>query len=188
MTPEQINRCLELKRIPLTRKMLFDHYQLAIGMIAIGGGGLNLYLWNDLISGENFFLVLAILFIIPALYIFLYLGRKQLKLKKLQIHFEDNSSAYFKAKGVFSFYKWDILEENGTNYIKALRKDSIFGYQSPWKGRAISVFIKQGYIYMISMYHPSTQSDFLTANKRNIILFERKINEFTLNNKCTSTD
>ena len=168
--------------------MLYDHYQLAIVMTAIAGGGLYMYFWNTLISGENGFLVLAILFIIPALYIFFYLGKKQLKLIKVPFRFEDNDTAYYKAKDVFSYYKWDILEENGTNYIKALRKDSIFGRQNPWKGRAISVFIKQGEIYLISLYHPRTQSEFFAANKRNVILFERKIKELNLNNKQKSTD
>jgi hypothetical protein len=188
MTSEQINRILEFKRIPLTFKMAFNHYFLAIMMAVIGCFCIYEFIWTDLISGAEGLLILGILCLLPAVYIFFYLGKKQLKLQKVQLRFLDDRSAYLKAKDVFAYYKWDILEENGTNYIKALRKDSLFGKQLDNRGRAIFVFIEKGYIYAISLYHPQTQSEFFGITARNIKLFERRINELTLINKQPNAD
>jgi len=181
--PDQINRILELKRIPLTISMTLSHYLLGIIMVVIGCFCIYKFIWNDLISGAEGFLVIGIPCILLALYIFFYLGKKQLKLKKVQLHFEDDKTAYIIAKEVFAFYKWDIMEENGINYIKALRADSFFGVKSPWKGRAISIFIKQGNIFVISLYTPDTRADIFGINASNVILFEQKIKELSSNNR-----
>ena len=179
MDPEQINRILELKRIPLTISMTIHHYLSAIILAVFGCFCIYNYIWNDLISGEEGYLVIGIPCLLPALYIFFYLGKKQLKLKKVQLQFEDDKTAYMRSKEVFAFYKWDIMEENGINYIKAFRADSFFRRKSPWKGRAISIFIKQGNIYVISLLSPYTQAGIGGYNARNVLLFERKIKELS---------
>jgi hypothetical protein len=176
--PEQINRILEEKRIPLTNlSMILMHYTMVFPALLLFF--VFLYIYFD--SGDVFGLFIAAPCLFLALFIIFYLGKKQLKLIMVQFHFADDRSAYLKAKEVFAFYRWDIIEENGINYIKALRADSFIGGKSPWKGRAVSIFIKQGYIYIISLYHPYTQADIFGFNARNVIIFERKIKELTLN-------
>lgn len=180
MEPELLSRILEEKRIPLTNLRMILMYYFAV-FPALLGFFLFLYFYLD--SGDAFGLVIAIPWLFLALFILLYLGKKQLKLKMVQYHFADDRFAYLKAKEVFLFYRWDIIEENGINYIKALRADTFFGVKLPPRGRAVSIFIEQGNIYIISLFHPWTKADILGLNSRNVLLFERKIKELTLNNK-----
>jgi hypothetical protein len=179
--PEQIKRILEEKRIPLTNlRMVLMHYAMVFP--ALFGFFFFLYIYFD--SGDAFGLFMAAPWLFFALFITLYLGKKSLKLKKIQYHFADNRQAYTAAKKVFEFYKWDVLEENSINYIKAFRADYYFiKRKSPWKGRSISVFIEFGNIYIISLYHPRTQAEIFGDLTRNVKLFENKINDLFLNNK-----
>jgi len=159
--------------------MTLHHYLSAIIIAVFGCFWIYEYIRTDHISGAGGCLIMGIPCLLLALYIFLYLGKNQLKLKKIQLHFEDERTAYIMAKKVFAFYKWDILEENGINYIKAFRANSFFGKKSPWQGRAISIFIKQGSIFVISLFTPYTKADISGMNARNVLLFERKIKELS---------
>ncbi|MEI6854306.1 MAG: hypothetical protein WCL06_15770 [Bacteroidota bacterium] len=181
MDPEQINRILQEKRIPLTNlRRIIEHYTMVFPALFLFF--CCLYIYFDI--GDAFGLFMAAPCLFFALFIIFYLGKKSLKLKKVQYHFADNRQAYIAAKKVFEFYKWDILEENSINYIKAFRADYYFiKRKSPWKGRSISVFIEFGNIYIISLYHPRTQAEIFGDLTRNVKLFENKINEFVLINK-----
>lgn len=189
MTSEQINEILAAKRIPLTFKKALSHYYLAIVMGPLGCFFVFEYIWNVRISGDEFILVFGILIIFFSSYLVLFSGKKQLRLQKIQFRFLDDESAYLKAKCIFAYYHWGILEENGTNYIKALRADTNIAFNSlkgrlasmsgfvSWQGRAVSVFIEHGYIYINSLYHPVSQADFFGTNARNIRLFKKRIFE-----------
>jgi hypothetical protein len=180
MTAEQVSEILKLKRIPLTPKMAFNHYFLAMVMKILGCICLYLFIWNDLIEGEYFPLILALHFIIPALYIFLFLGKKQLKLNKIKTRYLDNKTAFILSKATFNCLNWKIIQEIADVYVVALRQYHLGGVPIERGAQAISVFIENGEIFIISLYYPTTQSEFFRNHKKNIYFFEKKLNELDL--------
>lgn len=188
MEQEQIKRILELKRIPLTIRNVFGHYELAIVMMVLGCVFLYMFFTMQPSSGEEGSLIIGLLCLIPAFLIFLYLGKKQLRLKKIQVHFSDDRAAYLLSKEVLAYYKWNVLEENWINYIKALRGESDFGGKSKNSGRAVYIFIEKGCIYAVSLYYPYSRAELFGLNARNIKLFERKLLELSLVKKPQTTE
>jgi len=177
MTSEQVSEIIELKRIPLTTKMWFSHYLRAILPAALACYFIFKYFIVDIYKDDCYTLVLGILILTPSLYIFLYLGKKQLKLKKIPIKFLDNNTAFLLSKQTFNYYNWPVIEEINDTYIKALRRFHLGKIPLEQGAQAISVFIEHGEVYVISLFHPTTESAFFTKHKKNAFLFEKKLCE-----------
>ena len=154
MTQEKIFQILETKKYPLKNFWEYlSHYLISLVFFLFYCFFIYKYIDSEEIIFITFFATPCLL---CSLFIFFYLGPKQLRIIHINIQFPNNEIAYLKVKEVLYFYKWKIKEENGTNYIQALRNVG-FPLDKTYN-RAISLFFKNGSIYGISLIYPKTRS------------------------------
>jgi hypothetical protein len=109
MDETKLKIILRKKKVPLTFWLAFEHYAVAIILTTPSFGAIYRILTNR--PFDTFIVILGLICLIPGLTIYLYFGPRQLKLKKINMIFQNNVVAYEKAKYILGKLNWPILEE-----------------------------------------------------------------------------
>ena len=176
MSKEELETIFKFKKIPMTLKLFLNHYSLAILTT-----GILLFILIIEVSrkdfGENlvprfFFLTLFSLpFLMSSLAIFFYYGPRQLKLRPIDLLFENEKAAFDCALETIKELKWDAISNNGCNYLRAIR---YFNFTTPSSAKAtqIIIIIDDKQIFLTSLYYPTSQASWLyNGNDKNLKKF-----------------
>jgi hypothetical protein len=162
MDINEINEIIKKGKISLSLWDKFDHY--SSGFFPLILCSLSAYAFFDN-NYDLFFLILAILLLIPSLIILLYQGDKQLKLTKIITDLDSIAKNHDLTVQTFKDLEWEIKEDNN-QFVAAYRK--WYKFLNFGKGQMISVFIDKNSIYVISLFYPSTHAALLSGNRNDI--------------------
>jgi hypothetical protein len=166
MNTKSISEIIKDRKFPLAFWDKFDHYSLGCILFVFSTGSIFLFFDNNY---DLFFLIGALILLIPALIIFLYQGGNQLKLREIKTNLDSIEKNHNLTVQTFQQLGWKIMEDS-SQYISAFRK--WYKYLNFGKGQIVRVFIDKNSIYVISLFYPNTQAMVIDIrNDNNVRIF-----------------
>lgn len=153
MEPDEAKRIFKSGYIPIPKGQWYSHYEVAIRFLVLA---LAMFI-TIVIWGFQWFSVIFLTITLGiSLLVFLYTGKRQLRIRKISGPYASNEEAYQAAKEVCNELTWEITEQIDNLYVCAFAKQDILHRAFIGGGEGILIFIDQNTIWAGSILLPKS--------------------------------